>query len=48
MINKLIVAVVGLILLALALQGLQGARGYLAEVESAAQARSAAYQTIGK
>jgi hypothetical protein len=48
MINKLIVAVVGLILLALVVKGITAGNGYLAEVESAAQARSAAYQQIGR
>jgi hypothetical protein len=48
MINRLILAVVGSILLALALRGTQGARGYLADVQGAAQARSVAYQSFQK
>ena len=44
--NKAIVVCVGLILLALAIKGLAWGNGYLAEVESTSQARSAAYQQM--
>jgi len=46
MLNKAIAAVVGLILLAFVVKGIAWGHGDLAAVQSAAQARVAAYQSF--
>jgi len=46
MLNKAITVCVGLILLALVVKGFAAGNGYLADVERATQARSAAYASM--